>query len=370
MRQIALVPLLALAALAMLAGSWAGLLRLGLALPPLQVTWVVEHGGLMISGFLGTLISLERAIALSAVMGSRLPYAAPVVAALGALALLLGLPAPVGRGLAVVASLGLVAIFAVINRLQFNWPHAIMGLGALTWLAGNVLWFTGRPVYQVVPWWVAFLVFTIAGERLELARVLLLRRAAVVTFVAAVGTIVIGLLAAFWQPIAGLRLGGLGLAGLGLWLLRYDVARITVRQRGLTRFMALCLLPGYAWLAIAGGLWFVWAERFTAGPWYDAMLHAVLLGFVFSMIFAHAPIILPAVTGRRMLYHAGFYAHLALLHASLLMRVAGDLALQTQLRQWGGTLNVIAIVLFAANSAAAVAAAAWRERQASRQQHA
>jgi len=40
----------------------------------------------------------------------------------------------------------------------------------------------------------------------------------------------------------------------------------------------------------------------TAG--YDAFLHAVLLGFVFAMIFGHAPIIFPAVLGIRIPFAA------------------------------------------------------------------
>jgi hypothetical protein len=35
-----------------------------------------------------------------------------------------------------------------------------------------------------------------------------------------------------------------------------------------------------------------------AGPYYGAMLHTVFVGLVFAMIFAHAPIILPAMLGR------------------------------------------------------------------------
>ena len=41
----------------------------------------------------------------------------------------------------------------------------------------------------------------------------------------------------------------------------------------------------------------LFAQFFSAGPRYDAMLHSIFLGFVFSMIFAHAPIILPTITG-------------------------------------------------------------------------
>jgi hypothetical protein len=43
-----------------------------------------------------------------------------------------------------------------------------------------------------------------------------------------------------------------------------------------------------------------------------------------------------------------FYAHLILLHLSLIMRVAGDLALNIPIRKWGGLLNEVAILLFLA----------------------
>ena len=356
------LPLLGMAALALLAGMWAGLVRIGWALPPGHPTWVANHGPLMISGFLGTLISLERALALAAVFRARWPYLAPLLSALGGLALLLGLPAMLGQVLLTGGSLGLVIIFAAINRRQLNWPHAVMGLGALTWLMGNGLWWLGRPVYQAVPWWVAFLVLTIAGERLELARVLLLNRAARWTFMASAGVLLAGLVLSLWLPVAGYRVAGLGLAALGAWLLRFDLARRTVRQTGLTRFIAWCLLPGYAWLAFAGGLWVLEAARFGGGPWYDAMLHSVLVGYAFSMIFGHAPLILPAVTGRPMPYHPRFYLHLVLLHTGLVLRVTGDLALLPALRQWGGLLNVVAILLFLASSGAAVFGAGTERR--------
>ena len=47
-------------------------------------------------------------------------------------------------------------------------------------------------------------------------------------------------------PGRGLRLGGVGLLALAAWLARYDIARRTVRLPGVTRFIALCLLAGYA----------------------------------------------------------------------------------------------------------------------------
>jgi hypothetical protein len=76
------------------------------------------------------------------------------------------------------------------------------------------------------------------------------------------------------------------------------------------------------------------------------VLHAFLLGFVFSMIFGHMPIILPALTGLQVTFHSLFYGHLALLHLTLAYRIYGNLALDQTARRWGGMLNVTAILLF------------------------
>ena len=87
----------------------------------------------------------------------------------------------------------------------------------------------------------------------------------------------------------------------------------------------------------------------TAGPFYDALLHAVFVGFVFSMIFGHAPIIFPAVLGVPPFYRPVLYAPLALLHASLALRIVADVAGYMALRRWGGLLGAAAIVLFLAS---------------------
>jgi len=53
---------------------WIGLVRLGWALPLPKSSQFVAHGPLMVCGFLGTLITLERAIA----AGRRSAYLAPI----------------------------------------------------------------------------------------------------------------------------------------------------------------------------------------------------------------------------------------------------------------------------------------------------
>jgi hypothetical protein len=243
-------------------------------------------------------------------------------------------------------SLGLVAIFVVIMRRQCALATGTMALGALLWLVGNAYWLVGWPVPQVVPWWSGFLVLTIAGERLELSRLLRLSVLHHVLFLLAVSIFLAGLLLLALGLASGGHVTGVGMVALALWLLQYDMARRTMRQTGLTRFIAVCLLSGYVWLGVGGALTWRFAG-ILAGPYYDAMLHTVFVGFVFAMIFGHAPIILPAILGQTTsLYQPALYVPLLLLHASLLLRVVGDLMGWWPGRQWGGLLNALAVLLF------------------------
>ena len=145
------------------------------------------------------------------------------------------------------------------------------------------------------------------------------------------------------------RLSGLGLIMLGAWLLRYDITRYTIKKTGLTRYIAACLLPGYVWLIVGGALWIGYGGNVFAGLTYDALLHTLFLGFVFSMIFGHAPIIVPAVMPIDIKYHWRFYIPLVLLQSSLVVRVLADLTLNQPLRMWAGMFNVLAILIFLGN---------------------
>ena len=76
-----------------------------------------------------------------------------------------------------------------------------------------------------------------------------------------------------------------------------------------------------------------------AGLTYDALLHTLFLGFVFSMIFGHAPIIVPAVMPIDITYHWRCYIPLVLLQASLIVRIFADLTLNQPLRIGNGRLR-------------------------------
>lgn len=336
------LPFLFLAILALLAALWAGLMRLGWQLPALTPPLAMLHGPLMISGFLGTLITLERAVA----MKQKWMYLPPLLSGLGWLVSVLIKTPPFGVILLTLASLGGVAILAEIVRREFALHTITMFLGALAWLTGNLLWLFGWQIYQVVFFWMAFLVLTIAGERLELSRVLRPSRTQQVLFGGIVVIFLAGILLALFNLQTGTRVSGLGLLLLPLWSFRNDIAWRNLRHKlPLTRYIAWCLALGFIWLAISGGLSLGFGAQ-VAGPRYDAALHVVFIGFVISMIFGHAPIIFPAILGVPINFQPAFYVHLALLHVSLAVRVVADYANLHALRMWGGMTNEIAIFIF------------------------
>lgn len=62
------------------------------------------------------------------------------------------------------------------------------------------------------------------------------------------------------------------------------------------------------------------------------------------MVFAHAPIILPAVARVSVPFHPALYAPLAVLHLGLTARVAGDLLGQATLRSTGAIKGAFILV--------------------------
>lgn len=354
------LPLLLLGAVSLLAGLWGGLLLLGLSVPTVRADTATDHGVLMTLGFLGTVIALERAVALR----RGWAYIAPAAAGLGGLALLSGLPETVGWSLLCLASVVFVLVYVAVLRIQPILHLKVMFAGAVCWYVATVLWFGGFAVPRLVPWVAGFLVLTVLGERLELARVALLSPNSVRYFTAAATTFAAGLVLSATTGAgitAGTRLAGVGLIGLALWGAKYDVARRTVKIPGVTRFMAVCLLAGYVWLLSAGVIWAIAGDLGHSLALYDAALHALFLGFIMSMIFGHAPVIVPAVLGIRLPFAPWFYPHVALLHASLLIRlVAGDALGSTVAWQVGGVGTELTIMLFLVVSV--VAALRGRDR--------
>jgi hypothetical protein len=104
-------------------------------------------------------------------------------------------------------------------------------------------------------------------------------------------------------------------------------------------------LTGYFWLFF-GGVLLALTSGLVPGLGYDAILHALFLGFVFSMIFGHAPVILPAVLGVPVPFSRGLYVPLAALHLTLALRIGADLTGSASVRTLAAVLNVAALVSY------------------------
>lgn len=321
-----------------LAAVLGGLGRLGFDMPGAE--WAMDHGPLFVLGVFQTVVGLERAVALGKPWG----YGAPILGGIGAIGMVASFT--LAPWLSVGAGGWLVLVNCAIVHRQtaaFTW---LMLLGSVVLWGGSLTWALGRPVFEVVSSWLAFFVLTIIAERLELSRLAptppwaprLLIVLALLYAAASVS-------ACLAIPLAPQVMGAL-LVALACWQLRFDLARRTLRRSGLPRFAALGVLLGTSWLLVAGTL-LAFHGLPRAGPFYDAILHAVFVGFVLSMVFAHAPIILPAVARIDLPFHTSLYVPLIALHGGLIARVLGDVLEAVEVRRIGGLANALSLALFA-----------------------
>ncbi|MBI5927124.1 MAG: hypothetical protein HY836_16155 [Aquabacterium sp.] len=348
--------LIALIAFSLLSGVVGGLLRAGVPVfQAIPSEWVIttasQHAALMICGFLGTVIGVERATAIHAPW----TFLAPISSALGGLFLTTG-HAGISLWLFVLAALVFVMVNVFIVGRQATVHTYLLVLSALLWLAGNVRFMLHGLHNATLTAWFAFLVFTIAAERLEMARLTRPHAFSLPLLGSALAIVLAGTVVIEWHDSIGCVLFGTGLLALALWLIRFDIARHTVKAPGLSRYMAACLLTGYAWLGVSG---LCWVALGMGQSTRDAALHALALGFIMSMIMGHAPVILPSVAGIKLHVDARFYLPLALLHFSLFVRLAPGHA-NAIWQAHGGMLNALAILAFALTVVSAIWS--WRRR--------
>lgn len=334
------LPFLFLAILCLAAGVFSGLVRAGISLPELLTAPPGLHSPLMISGFFGTVIGLERAVA------ARKPWAylAPLLSALGGIALLTTSRESIAPLLFSLAGMSFVSANIRVVRIQPATYSAILLAGAVLWLMGNIGWLISGTPWLSIPYGLSFLVMTIAGERLELTRFLPPRPLAARSFILIAALVLMGTIIAGAYHFSNNALLGLSYALLALWLIQFDIARKTIRQPGITRFVAICLLSGYGWLLIGGLLMVdIWQPGIFQR---DAAIHAMTLGFIFAMVIGHAPIIFPAVVRVAIPFSGIFYLPLVLINLGVLLRLAAALISNPIFRTTGAVTNAIGILSF------------------------
>jgi hypothetical protein len=327
------IPIVVLAMLGVLTGIWSGLTRIGWSLPIPAIT--VHHGAIMVGGFLGTLIILEKVIPLK----NRSLLLIPVINALSVILFFLG-QAKISIYILVLTSASLSLIFLYYFLTQRTIIYMLMLLGAGCWFVGNCLLLTKSFYPLAFPWWVGFALLIIAAERLELMRFLPVTKSDRTIFLSLLFAFVIGVLFSFHGT--GNAICAFALVGVAIWLMRNDVIGINLKKKNLPKFVAFSLLCGYVALLLSGIFFIALPDHWLS---YDAMVHSFFIGFVFSMIFAHGPIILPGVLGvSGSPFHPIVYVWLAALHISWLVRVFADIYVELELRKISGLISGVAII--------------------------
>lgn len=334
---------LSAAGLALLAALSAGAQLLGV-LPngvPVPTVTGVNHGPLMIFGFLGGAIGLERTVAAR----TRWAWAGPAFHVIGVATLLFGAPQLIS-GLAFSASfIVLGAIYALIYRRQPVLSVIAQAAGVVPAVSASFLWAMGEPFAAFFPLAVVYVVATIIGERIELARISFATSGAEALITAHLLFLVAAGLVFVVADSPGFVLIAVGLITVAATTARVDVAKNLIRASGLPRYSAACMLAGYIWLVVAGLSWVAFGHEDT-GYSYDITIHTVFLGFVMSMIFAHAPIIVTSVLRVSLPYHPAMYVPVIALHLGLLTRVTGAVGQNQVIYQIGGVINIAAVLLF------------------------
>ena len=344
---------------ALLSGLLAGLTLLGVWADTPAASLGVDHGALMVFGFVGGAIGLERTVAAK----TRWSWVGPVASALGVVTLLAGAPRIVPAAAFTVAFLVLGAVYLTIHRRQATHAVLVQSAGVIGAVFATVWWGGGADFADIVPAAVVFAVATIIGERMELARVSFAGTAAETTITALILALVAASLLFALHPQIGFAAMGVLLLAIAVVTVRIDVARRLVHAGKLPKYTAVCMLAGYGWLAVAGLLWLGFGHT-RAGHLHDAAVHSVFLGFVVSMIFAHAPFILGGVIRKTIPYHPALYVPVVLLHGGLALRVVADLRAAGPAWVAGGVINVVAVLLFAVTGFILVATDRRRRRAA------
>lgn len=317
----------------LVSGIWSGLDRMGWNI--YMTPAIAHHGAIMVGGFLGTLITLEKIIPIN----RRFLFAILVLNALSVLFFFLDLPG-ISIWTLIISSLSLALVFAYYYRLQHGVVFILMLLGSLFWLTGNILLLTKQFYPLVFPWWLAFALFIIVAERLDLTKFLPVSQRSKNMLIGLLLLFVAGVLFSFHG--AGSLVCGFSLIGISIWLLRYDLVAINLRKTGMHRFIAVALTAGYISLLLTGVFFFTLSDQWLT---YDALVHSFFIGFVFSMIFAHGPMILPGIMGIHAApFHRILYLWLALLQASWLIRIFADVLIDLETRKISGLLSTAVIL--------------------------
>lgn len=327
-----LLPLVVLGLVLGISGGW---IRLGSLMIPIASAGM-NHGLFMVGSFLGTLISIERAM----VMKKKTWLLIPFLTGTSIFPFLLGFT-DLGLILLMAGSLGLGIIMHLQTLKHPEFHSALLYAGAASWFIGNLLAFQTGLIAAGSTWWIGFLLFTIVGERLELSQFLPVPAWSKLALKVLLLFFTIGLIIPFHSW--GNEIMGTASFLIAIWLLVFDMAKVASRKPDQFRYIGFGLRVGYVWLGIHG---LILLGMESHSLFYDLLLHTFFLGFTFSMIWAHAPIIFPTIFGiRETPYHPILWVTWTLFQLSLVGRIISSLLEVYELRKAFGVANGYLILI-------------------------
>lgn len=339
------LPLLVVSLLILLSAIYGGLVLMGWRWPSFSNQWLSFHGPLLVAGFLGILIGLERAVNL----GRNWIYLGPIASALGAAWLLAGFqPAQAGKFLLTLASILWLIVTIVLTARRPVLYHVFLLMGSACWLSGNLLWLSYSWTASIPLWWACFLTLNFAAMRIEILRILHLEWKTKALFAVSAALAVSGALWTLNEPTLGTRISSAGLTLFGVWFLLCDSSQRKDAPPPQALFEATCLKTSYVWLIACGAIGLFWAPK-ESGPVYDAFLHTLFLGYIFCLSCAHVFRLNETIVRKPLRFRKTFWIQYWLLNLSLLLRILCDLIGWVGLARWAGLLNALAVLAFLLN---------------------
>ncbi|MCI0447769.1 hypothetical protein L0152_31720 [bacterium] len=314
-------------------GIWRIAVTRGFNLPPIPESWPA-HGEIMLGGFLASLIIFERMIALPIDSLIWVPY----VYATSALMLHSG--HPFARGIHLAALAGWLLHRWIAYRKFHRWEKPLVESVAFITLTSALMYPGGLPSRpEVALQGLVFPIAVIAVERLEMS--FLLKK---------IGSRMVLLLLIGWCSLWNLStwrgipnhsvMGGITLLLVAL-IAFYDTAlRVSQKQSdGLHKFLRTALMLSYAWLFL-GAVAMTASSKISSAIFKDVQFHLIGLGFIFTMILGHAPLILSSALSKLPPKKAPMIPFLVF-QAATVLRILGDFALLKSVPfwQWSGWIS-------------------------------
>ncbi len=337
---------------AVVIGVWRIALTRGFVLPPIP-DFLPPHGNLMVGAFLGTLIIFERMFALPVKWLIWVPYT------WGISAILIHLGYPPFKILNIVSLLGWgVHRFISYRTFKHLWNPLVefLSYGVLSVALFSEGGLAGSVESALAGF--SFVIAVIGVERIELT-LGFKKISAKIVYASLIIYLGISIINLFFYIIP-LQIVGAILFLVCLGLIYNDSAVIAsfksllskTAQTSLHKFSRETLTVAYLWLIFSSVSLILWNQIQPMSK--DIVFHSIGLGFIFTMILSHAPIVLGS-TLAKMPKRAPSKVLFYLFQSVTIARIIFDLLVDKFVELWAwsgwitGTLHFIIFILYILN---------------------